>query len=203
MCRRIVNVARAGVSLRRLEGVVAVRIMTAYALALGTLASSAQAADVDWKLYGSASVTGTSFCFYDAHSAARTSSGYIRVWTKCLAQKDLESADKNDDVSRKIVESAARKITEGYVPPIVVIGKMDFAQIPEISAYEEIANLNSIGPRARFFEELNCSERMDRRLSTYLIINGESRQKDTPSDWEYVPPEGNVATLLKILCRLP
>jgi hypothetical protein len=33
-------------------------------------ASSAKAADVDWKLYGGASVAGPGFCFYDANSVA-------------------------------------------------------------------------------------------------------------------------------------
>jgi hypothetical protein len=45
-----------------------VRIIAAFALAL--LASSAKAADVDWKMYGGASLSGTSFCFYDTNSVA-------------------------------------------------------------------------------------------------------------------------------------
>jgi len=173
-----------------------VRIIVTYALVL-TLACSAKAADVDWKMYGGASVSGPSFCFYDANSIARASSGHIRVWTKCLAQKDLDGVDIKRDLGTKIVDRAARKIKEGYVPPIIVIGKMDFQQIPEIVAYEESANLSAIDPQARIFDEVDCSERMMRRLSTSIQANGQSGFQNKPSDWEYVPPEGNGATLLK------
>lgn len=137
------------------------RIIAACILALA-LASSARAADIDWKLYGGASVAGPSFCFYDASSAARTSNGYIRVWTKCLARSYLESAELGD----KNAHDAAEKIIQEYVPPIIVIGKMEFKQIPEIVAAEETANLGAIEPQAQIFYEMNCSERMIRTLST-------------------------------------
>jgi hypothetical protein len=39
------------------------------------------------------------------------------------------------------------------------------------------------------------------RLSTYVRANGKEGYKDKPSSWEHVPPEGNGARLLKILCR--
>lgn len=124
------------------------RIIVALALAL-TLASSAHAADVDWKMYGGASIAGPSVCFYDANSVARASSGYVRVWTKCFASKDL--AAMTDDVGLKVFDNAARKIKDGYVPPIIVIGKMDFQQIPEIVAYEQIADLGSSSRGHIFF----------------------------------------------------
>lgn len=166
-----------------------------------TITFAARAADVDWKLYGGASVAGPSFCFYDAKTVARASSGYIRVWTKCLPQKDLDSSlDIKTDLGTKLVDHAARKLREGYVPPIVVIGKMDFQQIPEILAYEETANLSTIEPEAQFFEEMNCSERTMRRLSTSMYVNGQRHFDNKPHDWDYIPPEGNGATLLKILC---
>jgi len=172
------------------------------AVLLSLLSSTAlaQTPDVDWKMFGGASVAGPSLCFFDAKSVVRTSSGYIRVWTKCLAQKDLDGVDIKSDLGTKIVDRAARKIKEGYVPPIIVIGKMDFQQIPEIVAYEESANLSAIDPQARIFDEVDCSERMMRRLSTSIQANGQSGFQNKPSDWEYVPPEGNGATLLKILC---
>jgi len=45
--------------------------------------------DVDWKLYGGASVENTpEFCFFDAKSVIQESGGQFRVWTKCFVQKD-------------------------------------------------------------------------------------------------------------------
>ncbi len=164
-------------------------------------ASSAAASDVDWKLYGGVSVAGPTFCFYDANSVGRTSSGYIRVWTKCLTQKALDGVDSKSDLNTKIVHNAARKIIEGYVPPIIVIGESEFKEIAGIVGYEETANLGALDPQARIFYELNCSERMMRRLSTSIHANGRSDFQDEPSKWEFVPPEGNATTLLKILCH--
>ncbi len=128
----------------------------------------AMAEDVDWKLYGGATLSGPSFCFYDAHSVSRNSTGTIRVWTKCLAQKDLDSVL----LDNRMVDSAANKILEGYVPPIVVFGKMDFDQVPSIVGYEEIANAGAIKPQAQIYDELNCLERMSRRLSTSMYVEG-------------------------------
>ena len=134
--------------------------ITAAACVLALLVSySARAADVDWKLYGGASVAGPSLCFYDANGVARTASSYVRVWIKCLAKNDLDKR-----LGDKIADNAAKKIIQGYVPPIIVIGKMDFKQLPEIVAAEETANLGVIEPQGQFFEELNCSERMSRTL---------------------------------------
>jgi hypothetical protein len=43
---------------------------------------------------------------------------------------------------------------------------------------------------------------MMRELSFDIMVNGKSGSLDKPSDWKYVPPEGNGASLLKILCPL-
>ena len=83
---------------------------------------------------------------------------------------------------------------------MIVIEQMEFEQIPGIVAYEEIANVSAIEPQAQIFTEMNCSERMTRRLGTSIHANGRSGFQNKASEWEYVPPEGNAATLLKILC---
>jgi len=69
-----------------------------------------------------------------------------------------------------------------------------------ITGYEETANISNIQPRARIFYELNCSDRMLRELSIYVQANGKAGSRDKPGDWSNVPPEGNGASLLKILC---
>jgi hypothetical protein len=74
---------------------------------------------------------------------------------------------------------------------------MEFKQIPDIVAYEEIADLNLSDPQARFFYEMNCPDRMARRLSTYIQLNGKTNSREKPSEWEYVPPEGNGAFCAK------
>ena len=171
-------------------------------LVLVSNAALAQTTDVDWKLFGAASVDGASFCFFDAKSVACSSDGYIRVWTKCLAQKDLDGFDAKSDLGTKIVRKAAKEVIEGYVPPIVVIGQMEFKQVPDIVVYEQIANLGAINSQAQIFDELNCRERMTRTLSISIYANGQRGFDSKTGNWEYVPPEGNAATLLKLVCPM-
>ena len=164
------------------------------------IATPGYAANFDWKLYGRASVAGPSFCFYEASSVAKASGGNTRVWTKCLAQKDLEGVDPKSNLGTEMVNEAAKRLTAGYVPPIIVIGGMEFNQAPDIVAYEEIADHSAIEPQSLIFIELNCRERMMRNLSTSTFYNGRRGFNVEASDWDYVPPEGNGATLLKLLC---
>jgi hypothetical protein len=133
---------------------------------------------------------------------AQGNSMSITGWAKCLLQKDLDSVDFDGDLGKKIVDSGAQKVIQGYIPPIALVEDMDYDQAIGVIQYEETANLSNIQPQARFFYELNCSERMMRRLSTYVRgSNGKEGFSDKPSNWEYVPPEGSGARLLKILCR--
>lgn len=168
----------------------------AFALAL---AASAWAADVDWKMYGTASIPDRAVCFYEGKGLVAQPT--LRVWTKCLLQKDLDSVDIKSELGSKIIENAARKMTDLYVPPIALVEDINFDQAMEVAGYEETANLSNIQPQASIFYELNCSERMMRRLSTHALVNGKDRFDDKPTSWEHVPPEGNAARLLKILCR--
>jgi hypothetical protein len=72
------------------------------------LASPVEAADVDWKMYGFAVVGGPNVCFYDASGITRASTGYVRVWAKCLLKKDMDAVDPK--TGAKIGENGARKI---------------------------------------------------------------------------------------------
>jgi hypothetical protein len=166
------------------------------------LTAFARAADVDWKMYGTASTFGGAVCFYEGNGVARTADTHMRVWTKCLLQKDLDSLDFKSELGKKVIENAARKVTDIYVPPIALVEDINFDQAMGVTTYEETANLSNIQPHARFFYELNCSERMMRELSIQVRdLNGKERFSDKPTDWKYVAPETNAARLLKILCR--
>jgi hypothetical protein len=142
-------------------------------------------------------------CFYDAKGVIRTADRRLRVWTKCLPEKELDSVMVPDsEIGRRILENTARKIVDKYVPPIAIFhDNIDANQAMAIIAHEEAANLSGIKPSARFFVELNCSEQMTRRLSTYFRrLDGRDTFDDKASNWEYAPPETNSAMLLKMLC---
>jgi hypothetical protein len=159
------------------------------------LASPVVAADVDWKWYGGGTdaSAGSYFCFYEANGITRTSSGYVRVWIKCLARKDMDRPDPLKD--EKFMRNTAAKIFEGYVPPIIAIHELDRINV---IIYEAIANLGNIQPLLEALSELNCLERMSRMLSMEV----EGQKEINPTGWEYASPESNVTNLLKLLCPI-
>jgi hypothetical protein len=183
------------------------RVATERAVTLGSMVAIASvillpayAADVDWKMYGGTAVQGYEICFYDAKGAVRMPDGLVRVWTKCPPRLEMESIDIEHDFGGKILENTAQKLVQGYVPPIIAIGSIAFAEIAGITAYEETANITSIKPHATIFYELDCSQKMLRELSISFSVNGQYGSSQTPSVWKFIPPEGNAASLLKILC---
>jgi hypothetical protein len=114
----------------------------------------------------------------------------------------LDSLDTKSELGKTIIDNAARKMMDDhYVPPIALVEDTNFEQAMQVAALEETANLGDFQPQAQFFYELNCSERMMRRLSTYMRIKGKEHFVNKPSSWDHVPPEGNGARLVKILCR--
>jgi hypothetical protein len=90
-----------------------------------------------------------------------------------------------------------------YVPPIAAVQSLDWDKAMDITRYEETANINSIKPHTRIFYELNCLQRMLRELSITIEVNGQYGSVDKPKDWRFIPPEGNGASLQKIICRAP
>jgi hypothetical protein len=59
-----------------------VATLSSLAALASIIAFAAHAADVDWKMYGTASVAGAEICFYDAKGIARTADGGVRVATE-------------------------------------------------------------------------------------------------------------------------
>lgn len=157
---------------------------------------------VDWKYYGGFPIEGDSLslCFYDANGVVQDPEHRVKVWIKCLPESALNRIDIQKDFGGQIAKNAAQKIADYYVPPIAMVEEIDFDHMIGIAAYEEIANIGHLQPQARIFYELNCSERMLRELSINVQAKSESGSSDVPRDWKYVPPEGNAARLLKILC---
>src|SRR5262249_30237424 len=160
----------------------------------------AQAAAVDWKVYGTTSIEGGSVCFYDADGVTRTADRHLRVSTNCMLQKDLEGVDIKRQFGGKNLDNVARKARDKYTPPIVLVEGVNSDQALVVMQYEETANLSGIQAHSRLFFGLNCSEQMTQTLSAYVLSNGKESRSDKPTGWAYVSPESNGARLLKILC---
>ncbi|MGF6639488.1 hypothetical protein [Paraburkholderia sp. MM6662-R1] len=172
----------------------------AVALLAGSVVGQTKTPSVDWKEYGGFNASELNFCFYEANGIMRLASDHLRVWTKCLRQKDLDSVDTETDHGKAIVEEAARKVARYYVPPIASLQPLTAQQALTVTLYEVTADLGSLQTQASIFYELDCPKRMYRELSIYIPSSGKGRSEDTPTEWQFVPPEGNVATLLRLLC---
>lgn len=159
-----------------------------------------QTASVDWKAYGAASLGEQTLCFYDAKGVVHVAGDHVRVWTKCLSQKALDGVDTKTDHGDLISKEAARKIVQGYVPPIASLQSLDADQGLAVTVYEVTANTGSVQPQASILYELNCPERMMHELSMSIRSGGKGGFSDKPTSWRHVPPEGNGAALLKLLC---
>jgi hypothetical protein len=159
----------------------------------------AQAGDADWKAYAFVQhADGDLVCFYDANGVSSAGT-HTRVWVKCLLQKELEGFSKEH--REEIFANVSRKVRAGYIPPFVSVLGVNSQRVTAITAAEEVANMGEVvQTRGRFFYELDCAERMQRRLSTYGFINNKPVLDDSLGEWSRLPPESAGAILSKIVC---
>jgi hypothetical protein len=95
----------------------------------------------------SASLRNTSprYCRSWTYSGAvKGSDGHIKVWTKCLAQSDMEKVDIEKDFDGKIVKNAAQKVLSLYVPPFGTVETLNKDQAIDIITSEETANMQTL-----------------------------------------------------------
>jgi hypothetical protein len=169
------------------------------ALILVPVAAIAQA--FDWKLYGGATMPdGETWCFYDAASVI-SSSRHLRVWTKCLLQKEIFKVNVDHDFGGEIPKIVARKIVDRYIPPIAIVEVIDLNKTMLVIGAEQIANIGNINPNSRILYEIDCSEKMIRELSVQFVAKGQQAFADKPGEWQHVPPETNGSRLFRILNR--
>lgn len=185
----------------RMKGAARLSVALAASVACAALTTIAKTADFDWKMYAGAAVVKPEACFYDAKGVVRTPERLVRVWTRCFSRKDLNKVDVDRDFSGKISKDAARKLKDGYMPPINLVEEIDFDHALLVAMYEEIANTSDIQPQTTISYEFNCPRKIVRELSTSLPANGQAGARNAPGNWRYVSTEGNEAALLKILCR--
>lgn len=173
-------------------------IIVALALAVGfAQCANAVSAEVDWKLYGG--IDGMR-CFYEKTGIRQLPDHLVRVWTKCLRQRDLDAFDVTKAANKAVLESSAQHVAHYYVPPLALVEDATLDQVLTITMYEAVASLGRIEAQVSIYYEMNCQERMIRELSLSATLKGRSQTSDRPTAWRYVPPEGNAARLVQMLC---
>jgi hypothetical protein len=165
---------------------------------LFVLAPSARAAAVDWKFYGGAdlTITGQTVCFYEERGITKPQPSLVNVWVKCLLQSDMDKVPAHTPYSNAYISMSVGRLAHYYHPPILRVERMNYDQIVQVIMYESLADVSDLTAHAQFYYGLDCRRRMMREMSITI-----ENQQGKPSDWQYVPPEGNGARLLSLLCQ--
>jgi hypothetical protein len=208
--RRMTDHASIGWRVCLLEFGITLKFLAVISLMMTASASTvAIASDVDWKYFGSITVSGDeTSCFFDLRGSVEAPDRHIKVWVKCLRMKAMESIDIEKDFGGKIRTETIKKMVDGYIPPYSLPKDTDSDQAAEVAKSigvamnEKIADVSDIKPAIRIFYELDCSKTLFRELNIAVFnVDGRIRSsKDSATEWKYVPPETTVASLQKILC---
>ena len=179
------------------------RLVLLLSQCLGPSNAMAQSADVDWKMFGGASLENrNSICFFDSKGVNKMANGQIQVWTKCLPQSEIDTIDTTIGNGKKAIEETATKIMNGYAPPMAIIDShLDYDQIMGVITYEQFANSDLVKPESRILYQFDCDGRRLRELSILIEIDGKSGSIQEPRDWKYISPETNANRLFVLICR--
>lgn len=157
----------------------------------------------DWKYFGGSVLQKgeTAIVYYDPESLAYLSNGNVRVWTKAVSPSEH---NKKIMEKEEVIEKAARKIAKGYYPPYVLVGssrQTTFDDYINIVVWEEGASDIEMKSRARVLYEVSCKDKMIRSLSATVYDDAGVTSGSKGGEWDYIGPESNSETLLKILCN--
>jgi hypothetical protein len=150
----------------------------------------------NWKLFGG---TDDSFLYYAAGNIERLPNDHLRVWTKGLSVKQVNSAAERA-VKDKGSLSRIAFATVVDSPPLSEVKTLSKDEITDIVIEEDVANHSELQPVIRVLYELDCAGKMMRTLSIYVRKDGKTGHSNSPDEWMYVPPETNAATLHALLC---
>lgn len=159
-------------------------------------------------MYGFAHTDHEFGLFYLQNEIKRqSSSDTLVVWTKILSLTKLTEVYKAIDKYSGLEDKIARKLVNGYVPPLAKTGSLaqfgtsdkhlvDGLKI-DATAYEEIADAGIITPELQELIEIDCAHNLYRKLS--LVAGREP--DDRASGWQHVPPESPWESLRALTCR--
>ncbi len=111
----------------------------------------------------------------------------------------MDKVNIEKDYDGLILKTAIKKVTQGYVPPMMTVVHYDddrfFNAKIDIINYEEIADIAAIEPAWRTLYELDCLRGQIRELSLRATVNFH----DKPLDWKHIAPETIASTLSHLI----
>lgn len=169
---------------------------------------------VDWKIIASGDVDShVEFLFYDAESVNKAVPTHPTVWAMAVTQTELVRVMKTVGVdATKVV---AKKIEEGYVPPIATLiekeGNADTEEITKFLALglrsavlmEVVANMEHFADYNKILYEFDCVNDKFRGLSAIMATNGKLQQSDdsdSPDQWDNTSAFSHIQHLAGLIC---
>jgi hypothetical protein len=122
--------------------------------------------------------------------------GIIRLWIKDVGAPVIKSGENDSE----IINKAAIKEAEGYIPPCTKIRKAEFEDIHEIILFETVANLQRMQPKTMMQTEIDVAKKKFRTLLIRIYKpNGNIASGTAQPYWNRIEPQSNFETLYEIL----
>lgn len=138
----------------------------------------------------------TDMIFYDSSSVEKLEKGIVRMWIKDVDAHIIKSGENDSEV----VNKAAIKEAEGYIPPCTKIKKSEFEDTHEITLFETVANLQRMQPKTMMQTEVDMAKKKFRTLLIRIYKPNGNIATGTPQpDWNRIEPHSNFETLYEIL----
>jgi hypothetical protein len=138
----------------------------------------------------------TDMIFYDSSSVVKLENGIIRLWIKDVGAPVIKSGENDSE----IINKAAIKEAEGYIPPCTKIRKAEFEDIHEIILFETVANLQRMQPKTMMQTEIDVAKKKFRTLLIRIYKpNGNIATGTAQPYWNRIEPQSNFETLYEIL----
>ena len=165
------------------------------------ISDSAIAAESEWKMYSTATVMDEqSMCFYDVKSILTNANNNMKVWTKCISEKELDYKKLPLHQKLQIITEFGRRLSSGEKPPVARIEKLDEGALNKVKEFEATANSGYVNSNMEGLMEINCRERMQRILRATISYNGSINTSDKSQDWRDIAPDSNASGLMILVC---
>ncbi|HXS05646.1 MAG TPA: hypothetical protein VN723_02565 [Rhizomicrobium sp.] len=166
--------------------------------ALSVLLLPGAGAATNWNWFGGTTIKGeTEWSFFDSKSIKRSNDGHVQVWTKAIAQIDMNKQKPTAAITGQAVD----RLRHNYVPMAAHGSTFDKDQLANVIIYEAIANDGGVKARAEILFEIDCKGSMDRSLSVHIHDGTDVGSTENPGSWSHIVPETSAATLEAAVCN--
>ena len=147
--------------------------------------------------------------FFDSEGVSRVSPDIVRVWVKAVRVRVFDRYFKSH--RKLIVEKAARRVANNYVPRFVTLGTVNAKYEPtqlkdvavDITTYEVAANESDIQASTKLYFEIDCSGQRIKLLQSIAYSDRgviQSPGSKPSAEYQFIAPDSNGQWLSQLVC---